>query len=239
MHRLLLCCRGLSKRMTPPHIFLNYWALLHACFASVAITQYASPLQSERARSVCFRKCAALCRLIVYLSHFFFFFFLQCLTRQQKGWKDPTTRKSWDLNPIALALPLINWDNGQVTSPSSLPTSEAMKERVGVLIVFRQCWVSKTPGGIFGWDLTPLGSLIWGEPMHQTVFFLNSRDFVAHPWQRPTRLSGNNSRSSDHLWSAHYAPGTQAKYLTYIISFNPYNNPEVVTIIIPVFQRGN
>lgn len=31
-------------------------------------------------------------------------------------------------------------------------------------------------------------------------------------------------------------PGTQANYPTHIISFNPYNNPEVVTIIIPVFQ---
>lgn len=31
-------------------------------------------------------------------------------------------------------------------------------------------------------------------------------------------------------------PDTQAKYLTHIISFNPYNNPEVVTISIPVFQ---
>jgi len=152
--------------MTPPPHFSKLLSSTACLLRRVAITQHASPLRPEHARSVCFRKRVALCRLIVYPSHLFF---LQCLTRQQEGWKDPTTRKSWDLNPTALALPSINRDNGQVTSPSSPPTSEAMKERVGVLIV--QCWVSKTPGGILGWDLTPLGSLSWGEPMHQTVFF--------------------------------------------------------------------
>lgn len=82
---------------------------------------------------------------------------------------------------IALALPLTNWDSGQVTSSRSLPISEAVMKSAGVLTVFRQCWVSKTPGGVLSWDLTPLGSLVWGKPMHQTV--LNARDFVAHPRQ--------------------------------------------------------
>lgn len=92
--RLLLCCWGLSKRTTPCN-FLNYWALLNACFASVAITKHSSPLRSESARSVCFRTCAALCKLIVYLSHFF------CSVSQgsRNGGKtpQPESQETWTL----------------------------------------------------------------------------------------------------------------------------------------------
>lgn len=226
---------GSVQKNDPTH-FSKYWALLNTCFTGVAMTQHSRPLRSESARRMCFRKCVALCRLIVYLSHFFFFF---AVSHKAAGKVErPHNQKVQRPEPnIALALPLTNWDSGQVTSPCSLPISEAVTKRARVLTVFRQCWVSKTPGGVLSWDLTPLGSLVWGKPMHQTV--LNARDFIAHPRPRFTRLSVNNSRSSAHLQSARYVPGTQTEYLTYIISLNPYNNPEVVTIIIPVFQCGN
>lgn len=37
----------------------------------------------------------------------------------------------------------------------------------------------------------------------------------------------------------HCVLGTWAKSFINITSSNPYDNPEVVTIIIPVLQRGN
>lgn len=164
------------------------------------MTQHSRPVRSESARRMCFRKCAALCRLIVYLSRFVLFCF--AVSHKAAGKVErPHNQKVQRPEPnIALALPLTNWDSGQVTSSCSLPISEAVMKRAGVLTVFRQYRVSKTPGGVLSWDLTPLGSLVLGKPMHQTV--LNARDFIAHPWPRLTRLSVSDSRSCARLRSA-------------------------------------
>lgn len=95
--QIAVLLRSVPKNDSIP--ILNSWLLKIACFASIAIIQHSSPWRSEGARSMCFRECAALCRLIVYLSHF-----LCSVSQGSRNGGGPHNQKvrEW-------ALPLINY----------------------------------------------------------------------------------------------------------------------------------